>query len=155
MREAETMVAMRQFPKMARNKFPAIFVALLAGMLSAGCSRPLSTETFVRRDNAANGVYVYEIELTDTLSTYDIWFYGRTLSGVLQSLPLNVQWLAPSGKRFSETVYMKRIDTDGEKELYRSGVVPSEPGKWQLSVRPVGVDDDFCGLGMICRENPQ
>ena len=45
------------------------------------------------------------------------------------------------------------VDSDGERELYRSGVVLSEGGQWRLSVRPLGVDDNFCGLGLICEEH--
>ena len=40
----------------------------------------------------------------------------------------------------------------GSKELYRSGVVPAQAGDWQLSVRPVGVDEDFLGLGVIYKK---
>lgn len=108
---------------------------------------------FVRSDRALNGVYIFELPLDDSLSSYDIWFYSRTVNGNMSGVPLNVQWLAPSGKRFSETVYMKSVDADGERELYRSGVVPAETGEWQLSVRPVGVDGNFCGLGVICKEH--
>ena len=108
---------------------------------------------FVRSDRADNGVYVFDLELEDSVTVYDFWFYSRTVSRSISSLPLNVQWLSPSGRRFSETVYMKSVDADGEKELYRSGVVLSEAGLWRLSVRPVGVDDEFCGLGVICKEH--
>lgn len=137
---------------MARSSSFAAAV-LAAALLAAGCSRPLSTEIFVRSSQAENGVYVFDLTLADSLAPYDFWFYSRTLGTEISSLPLNVQWLAPSGKRFSETVYMKKVDADGESELYRSGVVPAESGQWRLSVRPVGVDDDFCGLGIICKEN--
>lgn len=135
---------------MGRSRFPAILSAML---LLAGCARPLSTEMFVRSDRADNGVYVFDLELEDSVTVYDFWFYSRTVSRGISSLPLNVQWLSPSGRRFSETVYMKSVDADGEKELYRSGVVLSESGLWRLSVRPVGVDDEFCGLGVICKEH--
>ena len=47
---------------------------------------------------------------------------------------------------------MERVDPKGEKELYRSGMVPAQAGDWQLSVRPVGVDEDFLGLGVICKK---
>jgi len=56
-----------------------------------------------------------------------------------------------SGNGFSETVYMRRVEVRGTREAYRSGMVPAEAGDWQLSVRPVGVDADFLGLGVICK----
>lgn len=135
------------------NKGFLLLAAGIAAFCAYGCSRPLSSETFVRSDRSLDGVYIFELDLPDSLAFYDIWFYSRTVNEPLASLPLNVQWLAPSGKRFSERVYMKLVDADGEKELYRSGVVPSETGKWQLSVRPLGVDENFCGLGVICEEH--
>ena len=137
---------------MGRSRSISFLPALFAAVLLSGCSRPLSTEIFVRSDRAESGVYIFDLELRDSSAVYDFWFYSRTLGPELTGLPLNVQWLAPSGKRFSETVYMKSVDADGERELYRSGVVPAEGGTWRLSVRPLGVDEDFCGLGVICKE---
>ena len=128
-------------------------IALLALLAAAGCSRPLSTEIFVRSDRASEGVYVFDLTLRDSLAEYDFWFYSRTLGKTLTSLPLEVLWLSPSGERFSETVYMKKVDADGEKELYRSGVVPAESGEWRICVRPHDVDESFCGLGIICEEH--
>lgn len=136
---------------MARNRAAVIVLAVLLAL--TGCRRPLSTELFVRADRAESGVYMFDIELEDSLSAYDFWFYGRTSGGSISSLPLNVQWLSPSGRRFSETVYMKSVDADGERELYRSGVVPAEGGLWRISVRPIGAGGNFCGLGIICKEH--
>lgn len=129
-------------------------LALLAlGWGAAACSQPDATELFVRRDAARDGVYIYSLPLSDTTAAYDFWFYSRVEKQALENLQLNVQWLAPSGNGFSETVYMRRVDPGGTKELYRSGMVPAEAGDWQLSVRPVGVDGDFLGLGVVCKRN--
>ena len=135
------------------SKSSRLLLPLLSAALLLSCSRPLSTEIFVRSDEARDGVYVFDLTLADSLVNYDFWFYSCTLDEPLTSLPLNVQWLSPSGRRFSETVYMRKVDSDGERELYRSGVVLSEGGQWRLSVRPLGVDDNFCGLGLICEEH--
>ena len=129
-----------------------LFTALLAlGWGLTGCVQPDSTEIFIRRDAARDGVYIYHLPLTDTTSAYDFWFYSRVEKRPLDNLQLNVQWLAPSGNGFSETVYMRRVEVRGTREAYRSGMVPAEAGDWQLSVRPVGVDADFLGLGIICK----
>lgn len=113
------------------------------------CADTGVVEEFVRRDEARSGVYVYKLDLPDTTAAYDVWFYSRSGERPLESVQMNVQWLAPSGDAFFETVYMRRVDPRGSKELYRSGVVPAQAGEWQLSVRPVGVDEDFLGLGVI------
>jgi len=91
--------------------------------------------------------------MTDSLSTYDFWFYSRTGKKSISNVELRVLWLSPSGESLSETVYMKSVGIRGSRELYRSGMVPAECGEWQLSVRPVGVGPDFLGLGVIYREN--
>jgi hypothetical protein len=138
---------------MGRRSFHgfALLAALACGWALAGCSEPDGYEVFVRRDAARDGVYVYSLPLTDTTAAYDFWFYSRVDSRPVENLQLNVQWLAPSGNGFSETVYMRRVDPRGTRELYRSGMVPAEAGDWQLSVRPVGVDAGFQGLGVVCK----
>ena len=126
--------------------------ALACACALAGCREPDGFETFARREAARNGVYVFSLPLADTTAAYDFWFYSRTEYNALESLQLNIQWLAPSGDGFSETVYMRSVEPKGSKELYRSGMVPAQAGDWQLSVRPVGVDGDFLGLGVICKK---
>ncbi|MBQ9659679.1 MAG: hypothetical protein IJV37_00235 [Bacteroidales bacterium] len=134
-----------------RRILPLLLAAAALGWLP-GCSQPDSLELFVRRDAARDGVYVYSLPLTDTTCAYDFWFYSRAGREPLENLQLNVQWIAPSGKRFSEVVYMRTVSTLGTKELYRSGMVPAEAGEWQLSVRPVGVKEDFPGFGVVCKK---
>ena len=116
------------------------------------CTRPSQTEIFLRSDKASDGVYIYKFPLTDSLSAYDFWFFSRADNKPLDNVELRVRWLAPSGNSIAETVFMKHIGTGGTRELYRSNMVPAEYGVWQLSVRPVNVDEDFLGLGVICKE---
>jgi hypothetical protein len=132
-----------------RRRILAALTALACGWGLTACSEPDGMELFVRREAARDGVYVYSLPLTDTTAAYDFWFYSRVGKQPLENLQLNVQWLAPSGNGFSETVYMRRVELRGTRELYRSGMVPAEAGDWQLSVRPVGVGDDFLGLGVV------
>ncbi len=125
--------------------------ALLTALLClAACSRPGGYNGFVRSDEAHDGVYSFSLPVTDTLDAYDFSFYGRLLYGRQRNVELRVRWLSPSGESFSETVYMKGLDSKGSKELYRSGVRLTECGEWRLNVRPVGVGDAFTGLGLIC-----
>ena len=126
-------------------------LCILAGMLPA-CSEPDGMETFIRREDARDGVYVFSLPLTDMTAAYDFWFYSRVGMTPVHNVRLNVQWLAPSGNGFSETVYMRSVDTRGTKERYRSGMLPAEAGQWQLSVRPVDVGEDFLGLGVIYKK---
>ena len=137
---------------MIRRAVCLLLTALACVLALPSCAEPEAHEEFVRRDEARSGVYVYKLDLADTTAAYDVWFYSRSAERPLESVRMNVQWLAPSGEAFSETVYMRRIDPKGSKELYRSGVVPAQAGDWQLSVRPVGVDAELLGLGVICKK---
>ena len=82
-----------------RTILPLLLAAAL-GALLPGCSQPDSLELFVRRDAARDGVYIYSLPLADTTAAYDFWFYSRVGSRPIESLQLNVQWLAPSGRAF-------------------------------------------------------
>lgn len=135
-----------------------VFRRSLTGILSAlvlvACTAPTGeTDSFVRADRARGGVYSFSLPLTDSLATYDFWFYSRLLSDRQDDIELRVLWLSPSGESFRETVYMRNPGTKGSRELYRSGVGLSEVGEWKINVRPVGVGKEFTGLGLICREN--
>ena len=125
------------------------FAALCLSAVLPGCSRPEDLEEFILQQDARDGVYVFTLPLQDTTAAYDFWFYSRAASQRVENLRLNVQWLAPSGDAFPETVFMRVVEPRGTKERYRSGVIPAQAGDWQLSVRPVGVGDDFLGLGVV------
>ena len=137
---------------MARGAFIRLFFAALGlAAVLPGCSRPEDLELFVLREDAADGVYVYSIPLQDTTAAYDFWFYSRSGSKPVENLQLNVQWLAPSGDAFPETVYMREVSPRGTKERYRSGMIPAQAGDWQLSVRPVGEAGALLGFGVVCK----
>ena len=140
-------MAATEIREVMRNSFLPF---LLLATLFVACQRPASVELYQKSARAVGGVYSFELELDDSTAAYDFWFYSRTIEQTIGSLQLNVQWLAPSGKRFSEVVYMREVGRNGSRELYRSGVIPAEYGKWKLSVRPVSdMDDELCGLGLI------
>lgn len=122
-------------------------------LLLASCARPAQTESFIRADGAEDGVYSFPVDMTDSLATYDFWFYSRLAAGRKSNLELRVSWTAPSGRSLYETVYMGALDSRGVRELYRSGMVPAEYGEWKLNVRPVDPGKEFLGLGLICRRN--
>ena len=138
---------------MARRGFlRLVFATLCLAVMLPGCSRPEDLEFFVLRGDAPDGVYVYTLPLQDTTAAYDVWSYTRTASRPVENLRLNVQWLAPSGDAFAETVYMHSVDARGTKERYRSGMIPAQAGDWQLSVRPVGAEEELLGFGLVCKK---
>ncbi len=126
---------------------------LFSLLILAACARPKSEEQFVLRENARDGVYIFDVEMADSSSSYDFWFYSRVNTRPISNLKLRVQWISPDGNSFAEEVYMKEVAQNGTKELYRKDMVPIHLGMWKLSVRPIAVDNDFCGLGLIKVEN--
>ena len=138
---------------MARGAFIRFFFAALCLVaVLPGCSRPEDLEEFVLRQDARDGVYVFTLPLQDTTAAYDFWFFSRAASQRVENLRLNVQWLAPSGDAFPETVYMRVVEPRGTKERYRSGMIPAQAGDWQLSVRPVGDGEALLGFGVVCKK---
>lgn len=130
-------------------------VILMAAVFLFGhaCSRPDTQESFVKADQCLDGVYDFEFKILDSLASYDFWIYSRAEDHSIQNLELRVLWTSPSGESFRETVYMKEVEEDGSRELYRSGVVPAEYGKWKINIRAVPEDSGISGLGMICKSN--
>ena len=149
-------------------KFRVLVIAALAAV-SLGCSRPVSYEKFIRiEDKGEDGQYHYTLDMTDSLCTYDIYFFSRIdcnrhRLAEVRDFPLNVTWISPDGIRYAEKVYFGvHDDEEGEdyysrqyKFLYRSGLVPVRHGEWEMMVR---IDSDrfvpgFRGLGVICKKN--
>lgn len=132
-----------------------LIAALALSAAAAACSRPVSYEKFITVASSEGGLYEFDLDLSDTLATYDIWFYTRTQGHEPDTLclPILVAWQAPDSTIFEEQVFMRPCDSRGAKELYRSGVAMDTPGNWKLSLRPVEVPMGFCGMGVICYRN--
>ena len=135
-------------------------VALLSALLCAGCSRPVREEGFIRAQDAAGGVYRFDVDLSDSLAAYDLKVYSRVESlfrklPAMISTPLSVSWISPSGQRYSENVWLTltRPGTSPylleSEQFYRRGLVPAEYGKWTLEISPDDAPKGFSGLGVI------
>ena len=127
-------------------------IALLASV-AAACSAPASYETFVPQADSM---------LDDSSSVYSISFYTRIDSPEssfmdLHDLPFEIELVSPAGASYSETVYMDIAGwsdsgyfTKGYDFPYRLGFVPSEYGRWEMSVKVDGEESvkGFRGLGL-------
>jgi len=117
-----------------------LVLAAVTGLL-VSCREPSVREDFI----AGDGPFIFRVDMTDTTRTYDFTFYTR-LDGrphLLESvvdMPLDIQWISPSREVYKETVWLPLTDPHATfysrqiRHLYRSGVVPSEPGVWALAV---------------------
>lgn len=135
------------------------FLCVLA-LLAAACSEPASFEEFIRSDMAENGVYSFLLDMSDSLSSYDISLYTKVDAPVMgtvsssSSVGLEISWKeGEAAPALTETVYLPYEGEGGGASLYRSGVKPSSPGFWTVQVRPVDPPPGFRGIGMICKRN--
>lgn len=140
----------------SQNKMRRLTAILIMATALASCTRPESYETFVRASEAREGVYSFELDLSDSDCSYDISFYTKIDRPRLRSrqgqasMPLAVIWTSPQGEEFSETVY---YPIGQLRTAYRSGVVMNEPGVWGIRVNVISAPRGLRGLGIICRRN--
>lgn len=134
----------------------AILILSAAAFALVSCVRPGAYEEFLTVGESVAGRYNFELDMSDSLDTYDVSFYTRVDRGRTSTvreyppLKLDIWWKSPSGKVFDETVYMSSGDYRGVRELYRSGIVPSERGVWTLCIQPENPPKGLRGMGVIC-----
>ena len=138
----------------------AVFVILAV----AACSRPGSSERFVKTEDCLEpGRYDFDLDMADTLVSYDITFYTRLDSGdgaILLNLPLEVSATSLSGKLYSEKVWADVSEPSSAGHFnkdfeipYRSSLRPVEAGVWKLSVSVLAGADCVEGMGCILKRN--
>ena len=125
------------------RRFGTLFLCLL--LLMAACSRPSSEEQYVFDDGS--GLFLFEVDMSDSLSVYDLSFYTRLESRYAPpGFPIRVYMTSPSGVTYSESLFY-----DASVALvvpYRVDLQPVEYGLWHLSVRARA--EGLKGMGLIC-----
>ena len=139
----------------------ATVLSLFAAVALISCGTPIVSDEFhsiSQRDSL--GRFVFDLDMSDSLSQYDIKFYTRVDCGeksfaLIQDIPINVELYSPSGEVFSEEVFWPKSSFDVERMgtydscvEYRISCVPVEYGLWKmcLTVAPVR---GLCGMGVI------
>lgn len=145
-----------------------ILLICLTILCMASCKRPLSEENFVLSSEAAEvGGFIFDVDMTDSLCTYDMSFYTRidfprNKVSVLQDYPLYLVWTSPSGIRQAFTVYMDLTKATNPTYFSKQIVLPfmedaspKEYGMWQLKVSANEALSDMGlrGLGLIVKRN--
>lgn len=137
-----------------------VIICLSALALMVSCRRPDSFEQFIRADGVVSGAYVFTLGLDDTLATYDISFYTKVDPPLMAadrpeaSLGLVVVWAEGDGlTSLREKVYLPYGGVAGSAHPYRSGIKPSHPGEWTVSVTPEDPPAGLRGIGIICKRN--
>lgn len=128
----------------------ALVRCLPAVLLAVCCSQPSSREYFIRSDGS--GEYAFEMEMADSLASYDISFFTRidrspAAGAAGETFPIDIVWRSPSGRYYSESVIYL---ADSVRVRYRSGLRPPEYGLWGLTVTMPREPEGIRGLGVIC-----
>ena len=135
----------------------AILLPALCLMLLS-CVRPDTEELFVKAEDADNGLYIFKVDMPDSLASYDFSFYFRVdqfFTGNGQyTIPMDINWITPSsGTALKERVYAGGRGNEGMRLEYRTGVRVSETGEWIIQVCPRNLPDKFRGFGLIVKRN--
>lgn len=144
-------------------------VVTLAGLAAVfmvcSCGQPLVESGYLRSGDApAPGRYVFDLNLTDSLSTYTLSFYSvmdlAESSCTAPDIALEISLQAPSGRTFGETVALPSgmWRSDGKmqavlREVYRDGFVPSEYGVWTMELKVNPACEELCGMGYELKRN--
>ena len=118
---------------------------IVALVMVAACSEPAQMEYFCSSDDRDSlGRFCYSLDMSDSLSTYDISFYTRIDCSpkdfdALNDVRVDVELVSPAGLSYVETVYLpvesfssrKRCTYDSIAD-YRKGLTPVEWGVWQM-----------------------
>ncbi len=127
-------------------------VALL-GILALGlisCSEPQSEEFFLFPDQCAlDGSYRFCPDMSDSLSVYDLSLYSRIDQRSYGSFPVNIKVKSPSGVLIADDKVFWDMSEPVVK--YRTGIVPSEYGKWEVWVYVEKING-LRGIGLICEK---
>lgn len=127
-----------------------LLILPVIALLLQSCGGNVGVSTFIKAADAADGVYRFETDLSDSLSAYDISFYTR----IAEPLMLEVDWISPSAvPSLKDSVWVEPAGRKAVFALYRSGVCPEEKGVWTIAVRPSAVPRGFCGLGIVAKKN--
>lgn len=124
--------------------------SLLVLAFACACSRPVSEEYFILKEDAPEGVYAFPLDLADTTVSYDISLFVRPDRRDTSGFPLKASWYREDSLRFAEEVF---FPAGKEVALYRSGVRMAEPGEWTLCLEPCCPPAGFSGIGVINQRN--
>ena len=129
------------------NRLALILSAFLMLMSMSGCGGPDSTQEFIfYRDS---GIYQYSLDMTDSLSTYEILFYTRMETVDSTSVfPIYLVLESPSGEKYQDThIFDYNV---GKVSRYASDLDPYEHGIWTLTLNVRS--DDVTGMGAMLKK---
>jgi|BioPla2DNA2_1021312.scaffolds.fasta_scaffold47598_2 hypothetical protein len=141
-----------------------VVLIVLIAWTAFSCARPLSRESFIRREKAGiSNLYSFELDLSDSTTAYRISFYTRRdrkkpfLPFSDEDIRLRVRWISPSDSSYSEEAVLPAGSAVDSTYFFRDYLAtfkqnfrPFEPGVWRVRVHVVRGGEDLLGLGIIC-----
>lgn len=135
------------------------FLWTVAVLIVSACGAPVDNESFVRRgDRSSDGGYVFSVDMSDSTCRYTLTLFTmldappREINGMPALMELHVTAVSPSGRSYTEKVGLPRDGAVREdffsrqyESLYREGFIPSEYGRWDISIK-IQDEDKFRGL---------
>ena len=145
-----------------KQKINNIIVLLVAPIILLSCmNHSFDFDSFVLRKDVVEGIYSFDLDMSDTLGVYDIMLFGSldwTDKEVdkKNEIKLNISLISPTEKAYNESVYLpkNKLQRDNffSKSIYvsyRKDIKPPELGRWKLTIRIENKEDfkDIRGLG--------
>ena len=142
-----------------RNLFPALVLSLAV----ASCSRPVSYEPFVIREDAEYGdTYIFNLDLSDSTVAYGLDFYTRLERPAFGEFPsdsvsLDLRWISPSDSVIISDTTFIRVERPVDSSYYNKDYLSAykeyldlpERGLWRLKARVLNDSESIRGLGVI------
>lgn len=129
------------------NRIAVIISAFLILVPLMGCKAPEATQEFIFHKES--GIYRYSLDMTDSLSTYEISFYTRMEKADSAGIfPIYVVLESPSGTKYQDT-YLFDYNS-GKSAKYASDLDPYEHGVWTITLNVR--EDDISGMGVVLKK---
>lgn len=141
------------------RQVPALLI-----LLCVACTAPSVSDSFIKAGDVADGVYGFEADMSDTLSTWSISLYtrldaSRKKLGACTDIPLEFEMVSPSGAVYADTLAIP-LSLKGDSRWGATadfpvgeGLVPVEAGVWKLNLKPLADVPGFRGLGFVLKRN--
>ena len=107
---------------------------IVAMVMVAACSEPAQMEYFCSSDDRDSlGRFCYSLDMSDSLSTYDIAFYTRIDCSpkdfdALNDVRVDVELVSPAGLSYVETVYLPVESFSSRKRCTLPAAAAWSPG---------------------------
>lgn len=138
----------------------ALVLSLMPGL--SACRQPASMESFIKAGKVdAFGRYCYDLDLSDSSSTYDISLFTRVDGKMAGSdIVLNIKLVAPDGKVFGEQIMLPAEAAEHNSAQsadyaldYRTDIIPTQYGVWKAYISVPDAPEGFRGLGLKLYRN--